>query len=655
MTDLRIRQLTLYKHGLGAYARQGALSGDSVRLSFARQAMNDVLKSLTAYVDAAPGAVLGLNFESQPDRNAQMRRPRPQLGAQTGVFDYLQTLRGRMIKVECADINRSSSEAPAATVYQGELLALQYGINKSKDTDSHQRRACLLLKLAASSRVQVLELDAIRALELLESESESELAHLLRSVQARDERESATLLLKPGHDGKTLHVRYIAPAPAWRVSYRLLIQELSSETNIILQGFGVFDNTLDEDLENVQLTLMAGMPVSFQYLLHEPNTPARAVVEDEKRSVDAPVQFAAALREEATQMPSRSRTMAKMAAAPMLESSFMDAAADAIDVEHVGENVGALFAYRIGDTVSVKRGNSAMVPLINAKLKGRRELLYNEAKHARNPIASVRFQNQSGYTLERGPLTVFDGDDYAGEAVLAVTQQNKEVIVAYAVELGVEISRDERHEHRTVSIELNQGEIYQSDFHFRITRYHANSSLSTAATVTVEHARTVHYELMPSKVPSHSVDPRTTRFELEIAAFAKAELEVIERFQQRTHMSLDSYTASQLEQLLSGVNVDAAHAKKLRAAFAIREQLAPLHQRLQQIAQEKQAFIQQQQRTRDNLSALKDSSAELKLRARFVSELERDEDRIQALLQEEQKLNALKAATEQRSRDVLNE
>ncbi len=640
MTDLRIRQLTLYKHGLGAYARQGTLSADEVRLSFARLAMNDVLKSLTAYVESAPGAVLGLNFESPVDRNPQMRRPRPQLGAQTGVFDYLQTLRGRMIKVDVSGVS-----------YQGELLALQYGNSKVKDQDIQTRRACLLLKLHASSRVQVLELDGISALELLESESESELAHLLRSVQARDERESATLLLKPGNIGKALHVRYIAPAPAWRVSYRLLIESRSSETNIVLQGFGVFDNTLDEDLDNVQLTLMAGMPVSFQYLLHEPNTPTRAVVQDEKRSVDAPVHFAAAAKADMMQAPSRMRSAAM--AAPMAQSSLMDEAADAIEIEHVGEHVGALFAYRIGDTVSVKRGNSAMVPLINAKLKGRRELLYNVDKHARNPVASLRFQNLSGYTLERGPLTVFDGDDYAGEAVLSVTQQNKEVIVAYAIELGLEITREERYEHRAVAIELAQGEIYQSEFHFRITRYRASSALSEAATVTLEHARHSSYELLPSKVPTHPVDHRTVRFELDVAAFGKAELEVVERLQQRTHMSLDSYTEAQLEQLLSGVSVDAMHAKKLRAAFAVRAQLAPLHQRLQTLAMERQVLVNQQQRVRENLGALKDSSAELKLRARYVSELERDEDRIQALLQEEQNLNALKLSTEQRARDVL--
>ncbi|NJL34548.1 MAG: hypothetical protein HC893_12665, partial [Chloroflexaceae bacterium] len=41
----------------------------------------------------------------------------------------------------------------------------------------------------------------------------------------------------------------------------------------------------------MQLTLVAGMPVSFRYRLYEPHTPERPLVEDEERTVNAPVFF----------------------------------------------------------------------------------------------------------------------------------------------------------------------------------------------------------------------------------------------------------------------------------------------------------------------------------------------------------------------------
>src|SRR5205814_9236442 len=66
-------------------------------------------------------------------------------------------------------------------------------------------------------------------------------------------------------------------------------------SSVLLQGWGLFDNQLDEDLEDVALTLVAGMPVSFRYRLYEPHTPERPLIADEERTVTAPIEFAGAM------------------------------------------------------------------------------------------------------------------------------------------------------------------------------------------------------------------------------------------------------------------------------------------------------------------------------------------------------------------------
>ena len=46
--DLPVRQVVLYKHGVGYFERSGRLApGESARLDFKASEMNDVLKSLT--------------------------------------------------------------------------------------------------------------------------------------------------------------------------------------------------------------------------------------------------------------------------------------------------------------------------------------------------------------------------------------------------------------------------------------------------------------------------------------------------------------------------------------------------------------------------------------------------------------------------------
>src|SRR6185295_13704040 len=103
-----------------------------------------------------------------------------------------------------------------------------------------------------------------------------------------------TLRLSEGaHD---LAVSYLVPSPTWRVSYRLVAEaEAASpaadkkdgaapapkQGKLLLQGWGLFDNRLEEDLEDVQVTLVAGQPISFIYDLAASRIPHRPTVQDE--------------------------------------------------------------------------------------------------------------------------------------------------------------------------------------------------------------------------------------------------------------------------------------------------------------------------------------------------------------------------------------
>ena len=84
-----------------------------------------------------------------------------------------------------------------------------------------------------------------------------------------------------------------------------------------------------------------------------------------------------------------------------------------------------------------------MVPIVLADLGYRKDLLYNGAKLPAHPVATLRLKNETGLTLERGPVTVLEKGEYVGEAILPFTVTGSEMAVAYAVELGVR-SRGER-------------------------------------------------------------------------------------------------------------------------------------------------------------------------------------------------------------------
>ena len=61
--ELPVRTVVLYKHGVGYFERAGTLGpGESARLDFKAEEMNDVLKSLT--INDQGGKVTGLRYDS---------------------------------------------------------------------------------------------------------------------------------------------------------------------------------------------------------------------------------------------------------------------------------------------------------------------------------------------------------------------------------------------------------------------------------------------------------------------------------------------------------------------------------------------------------------------------------------------------------------
>src|SRR5271163_3077369 len=71
--DIPIREVILYKSGVGYFERSGALRpGESARLDFKASNMNDVLKSLTIE-DRNGGKVTGLRYDSSEPLDAKLQ------------------------------------------------------------------------------------------------------------------------------------------------------------------------------------------------------------------------------------------------------------------------------------------------------------------------------------------------------------------------------------------------------------------------------------------------------------------------------------------------------------------------------------------------------------------------------------------------------
>ncbi len=661
MTTLPIRRIILYKHGVGYFERRGDVSGRQVRLSFPLAAMDDMLKSLVA-LDLGAGQVYSIDFETPEDRAAQLAKGSIHLSDEHSLTELVRDLRGRQVRCLLNEYDE----------VEGDMLeGLVIGIDREEQEPL--KRAVVALYQPQQRRVRSVPLASIEQLDLLDATAAADLDYFLQAAQSEEDRRSATLHLSPGEH--SLLVGYIAPAPAWRVSYRLLYaageateHNTENASFVLLQGWGLFDNQLEEDLEDVRLTLVAGMPVSFRYRLYEPYTPQRPLIADEERTVNAPVFFEGApppAPAAAPQRKERARGMA-LAAMDMEEAdtfaadevgagaSFSaDSMAETVQVAASGSERGALFAYEVGHPVSVGRGQSAMVPILSQRISCRRELLYNDEKLPKHPVASLRMQNETGLTLERGPVTVLEEGDYAGEAVVPFTHAGAELIVPFAVELGITVEKKRHSERRINSIRVRDDYLLIEEYDIQHTDYHLTSTLSKAVRVTIEHMRRgVQYELVATPEPRET-GTGFLRWDVGCAPGTRTVFEVHERRLRSRHEQLEGLSGERLHHYLRNRFLDEATGGALQEILHLFNQARELQQQITRIEREREAVYRNQKQIQGNLGPLGREGEELALRRRYVAELNKLEDQLGNLAAEERQLHQQIAALEQAAKDKI--
>jgi len=624
MTHLPISHMTLYKHGVGFFERRAELSGEEVELSFRVEEMNDVLKSLTT-IDWGGGQVLGVDYATPQSHEERLAGCSVRLADDRSLRDLLVGLRGRRVRLRLDQ----GEEAP------GLLLGLD-------EVPERQPLATSLVSLLLdeSDEVQTVGLGRVLGVEILDERGVDDLRFFLSTALTQEDYRQVTIRLSPGeHD---LSVSYIAPAPTWRVSYRLVADGGDEDPRALLQGWGIFDNRLEEDLEGISLSLVAGMPISFVYDLYTPFTPERPVVEEEARVAAAPVQFAEAEVSYGLEPPGAGLKMAAMmdmarapAPAPALARGISrEAMAQAAPVTTSGESLGELFQYVIGTPVTVRRGHSAMVPIVAADLGYHKDLLYNGSKMPTHPVATLRLKNESGLTLERGPVTVIEGGEYVGEAVLSFTVEGGEIVVPYAVELGAKVRENSGTTREIRSLSIKEAYLHFEEWEVRWREYQLNNSTAKALTVLVEHPRTAHYDLADTPAPKEQTDEHL-RFEVEVVARGETKLKVQERrlLTRREEVQKQSYDV--LRNYLRRGLLDQRVYDKITALLKLWEQIGTYERRLKEVDAERQKIYKGQQQVQGNMGALSATGKEGALRARYVEQLEASEDQLKTLDQRE--------------------
>ena len=110
-----------------------------------------------------------------------------------------------------------------------------------------------------------------------------------------------------------------------------------------------------------------------------------------------------------------------------------------IAVETSTRALGDLFEYRLGQPVTIRKSESAMLPFLQQKIEARKLLIYSQ-RGSQHPMNAAELSNSTGKTLDGGPITVYDSGAYGGEALMETLKGGDKRLISYAIDLGTRIT-----------------------------------------------------------------------------------------------------------------------------------------------------------------------------------------------------------------------
>lgn len=448
--EMPVRAVTLSNAGLIQLERAGTLAPDQpARFRVPLEDVDDVLKSLL--VRDPGGRVEGVRLPAQ-DLAAEAFRGLPlRPEALAGRLPLLRALRGqavtaggvagRLVDAENVEADEAGRRIPALRISLITADGLRSVILREGD-------GVTFADAALAARVQ-------RAAEAVAAASSAD----TREVEVQ---------LSGATAPREVGLAYVAGAPLWKPSWRLVVPERRGEAR--LQGWAVVENRSGADWEGVALALVSGNPATFRQPLYTPIRVARRelrvrgaeqvqVRPDTGATPPRPVPALQGLALAAPPAPA-----ARGASGAAERERFADSIAAAPPAE--AASAAGRVAFTLPAPVSLRSGDTANLPFLDAALPAER-LWWVQDFSARNPLSAVRLRNTSGHTLPDGLATLYGGEGaeagaFLGDAEIRAVAPDETRLLAFAHDRDVRMTTASGSAERPTGVAFRRGVVMAS-------------------------------------------------------------------------------------------------------------------------------------------------------------------------------------------------
>src|SRR5579884_2672683 len=660
---LPIAQVILYSSGVGYFQREGSVEGDSrVDLSFDVRDVNDLIKSMTLR-DLDGGHVSAVSYDSNAPVERTLQSFAINLNGNPSFGQILGQARGEKVEVALAQATQGQPGTMSGTLIGVETQTHQVGKDATVSVE--------VLNLWCADGVRSCKLSEVQRLRFLNPTIDSEFRKALETLAlSHDTQKKAVSIQFSGEGKRRVRVGYVAESPVWKTSYRLVLDK-QAKAAPYLQGWAVAENTTDEDWKDVRMALVSGRPISFRMNLYDPLFVQRPLVEPELFASLRPVAYSggfggggqgAAPLSAATAAPGQDKALARLREArgaeaeqlglqlqqPPENRSYAEGVARDLDRKmELGDTtrsiaqatkLGASFQYVIDRPVTLPRQKSALLPIVGKEVEGTRVSIYNEKAQAKFPLLGLKLKNTSGLHLMQGPITVFEGSSYAGDARILDLQPNEERLLSYAVDLGCEVNPVPSSDNgRITQVKAVKGVVYTSTKVRETKTYTVANRNEQERLVLIEHPVRNDFKLVDTDKPAETAAD-CYRFELKVAPGKTAKQVVTEEHVLNEQVQLTNLDDNAIRHFLNQPATSAKVKAALEETMKLRYEVARTQRDLAEQERQLKVITDDQARLRANLREMPQTAAASK---RYLEKFDLQESQIESMQQEVERLRGV--------------
>jgi hypothetical protein len=328
----------------------------------------------------------------------------------------------------------------------------------------------------------------------------------------------------------------------------------------------------------------------------------------------------------------------------------MDLGGSGVSSMATAAKLGDFFQYAIDKPVTLPRQKSALLPIVNKEVEGERVSIYNERTQAKFPLLGLKFKNTSGLHLMQGPITVFEGSNYAGDARILDLQPNEERLISYAVDLGTEVNPVPSSDNgRLTQVKAVKGILYTTTKVRETKTYTIVNRNDQERVVLVEHPVRNEFKLADTDKPAETASD-FYRFQLKVPAGKTAAQAVTEERVLGEQVQLSNSNDEQIRVFLNSPVTSQKVKDGLKQALELRLALNKTQREIGEQQRQLQTITDDQVRLRANLKEMPPTAAAYK---RYLEKFDQQETDIEKLQADVKKLQGTEFSQKKEFDDFL--